>query len=45
MLAIGVNFGLHTHKLRKIFGIDIVLEWAVLSDSCDRILVDSSSQL
>ena len=45
VLAIGVDFGLHTHKLCENLGIRVVLEWAILSDSCDRIFVDSSSQL
>ena len=42
MLAIAVNLGLHTQKLRKNFGVSVVLEWLILSDSCNCILVDSS---
>ena len=45
MIDIGVDFGLHAHQLGKNFGISVVLEWAVLLDACDRILVDTSSQL
>ena len=45
MLAIGVDFGLHTHKLSKNFGIDIVFKGAILLDSCNHILVNGSSQL
>ena len=45
MLAVGVDFGLHTHKLSKTFGIDIVFEGAILLDSCNHILVNGSLQL
>ena len=45
VLAIGINFGLHTHKLCENLGIRVVLEWAILPDSRNRIFVDGSSQL
>ena len=45
VLAVSVNFGLHTHKLRINFGISIILEWTILSNTGDCIFVDSGSQL
>ena len=43
MLGIGVNFGLHAHELREDLRVSAGFEMAVLSNSRDHILVNSSS--
>jgi len=43
MLGIGINFGLHAHELCEDLQVSAGFKMAVLSNSCDHILINNSS--